>query len=217
MHAEKIRQVAILVASLDKTVAQQLLSELSRHEAAAVAPRNRAPRRRRSRRTGSGACRIPAQPPTAGCASRNAQRDRRRGGFLTCRCRRSGGRQRRAGPCACRVSGNSLSRVLAGIEADALADLLRPEHPQVIAVALSRMGYDQAATVFAAFPEELQQEVLPRVSNLQSVDDEAMAALEAQLRPVDHAPTTAAASARRQRPELARQILAKTSPQQRAS
>jgi flagellar motor switch protein FliG len=68
-------------------------------------------------------------------------------------------------------------------EADAalMAELLTHEHPQTIAAALSRLGHEQGAAVFAKLPSQLQLDVLDRLTNLESADEDAVNELEVQL------------------------------------
>jgi flagellar motor switch protein FliG len=68
-------------------------------------------------------------------------------------------------------------------EADAalMAELLTHEHPQTIAAALSRLGHEQGAAVFAKLPGQLQLDVLDRLANLETADEDAVNELETQL------------------------------------
>lgn len=228
MNAVRIRQVAVVVASLDQGVARRLLSELPKHEAAAVRaeierlddvdPEEQeaalaAFRRSRQQRV---------EPEfQAGQRTSSSQRDMHamhEGAFGVEAVFSQASEAEDAA--ASRESGSprdaALSRALAGIEPPEVAGLLLGEHPQVIAAALSKMDYDHAAAVFAALPDALQQDVLPRISNLQIIDDEAMATLESQL--VQW--TAQQLQIRRQRAAsktLANKILSKTSPRQRAA
>ncbi|MGD8571603.1 MAG: flagellar motor switch protein FliG, partial [Gammaproteobacteria bacterium] len=49
------------------------------------------------------------------------------------------------------------------MDARSIAELLRFEHPQIIAIVLSYLEYDQAADVVAMFPDHLRSDVLLRV------------------------------------------------------
>jgi flagellar motor switch protein FliG len=74
-------------------------------------------------------------------------------------------------------------------EADAvlMAELLTHEHPQTIAAALSRLPREQGAAVFARLPVALQLDVLDRLANLETADEDAVKELETQLqRRVEH-------------------------------
>jgi flagellar motor switch protein FliG len=101
-------------------------------------------------------------------------------------------------------------------EADAvlMAELLTHEHAQTIAAALSRLGHERGAAVFAALPAGLQAEVLDRLANLEPADESVAMELEAQLqqRVEQHRARKDRASAAK---EMARQILGKTEPGQR--
>ncbi|HEX6961989.1 MAG TPA: hypothetical protein VF175_08995, partial [Lacipirellula sp.] len=68
-------------------------------------------------------------------------------------------------------------------EADAalMAELLTHEHPQTIAAALSRLGHEQGAAVFAKLPAALQLDVLDRLATLETADEDAVKELETQL------------------------------------
>jgi flagellar motor switch protein FliG len=65
-------------------------------------------------------------------------------------------------------------------------DLVRLEHPQVIAIVLSYLDPDQAAEVIEFFPEKVRADVLMRIATLEGVQPAAMAelndTLERQLR-----------------------------------
>ena len=101
-------------------------------------------------------------------------------------------------------------------EADAvlMAELLTHEHPQTIAAALSRLGHERGAAVFAALSAGLQAEVLDRLAKLEPADESVAMELESQLqlRVEQHRQRKDRASAAK---ELARQILGKTAPAQR--
>lgn len=101
-------------------------------------------------------------------------------------------------------------------EADAvlMAELLTHEHPQTIAAALSRLGHERGAAVFAALPAGLQADVLDRLAILEPAEESVVMELEAQLlqRVEQHRQRKDRASAAK---EMARQILGKTAPVQR--
>ncbi len=100
------------------------------------------------------------------------------------------------------------------VDAVLMAELLTHEHPQTIAAALSRLGHERGAAVFAALPAGLQAEVLDRLANLEPADESIAMELEAQLqqRVEQHRQRKDQASAAK---EMARQILGKTAPGQR--
>ena len=66
-------------------------------------------------------------------------------------------------------------------DAAAMAELLSHEHPQIVAAALSRLGDEQSAAVFAALPPELQAEALERLASLAPADEDAVQEVESQL------------------------------------
>jgi flagellar motor switch protein FliG len=114
------------------------------------------------------------------------------------------------------VNDNPHSQANAEQDADAelMAELLSQEHPQTIAAALSRLGSEQGAAVFAGLPAPLQADVLDRLATLEPADEDAVQDVESQLQ--HHVELH---RERRQRAvasaELARRMLQKTSPDQR--
>ena len=60
------------------------------------------------------------------------------------------------------------------MDARSISDLLRFEHPQIIAIVLSYLEYDQAADVLGLFPDYLRSDVLLRIANLDSIQPEAL-------------------------------------------
>ena len=212
-RSERIRRAAILVASLEEALAEQMLDNLPRAEAA----------------------RILTEVDRLGDVDPEEQQD------VLEEFRRAGRRVREADdavqftysapqPVAANSASNAASAVGSGhgaapgdassnqTDADAIlmAELLAAEHPQTIAAALARLGHEQGAAVFAALPPTLQAEVLDRLANLQPPDEGAVQELEVQLqRRVDEHRTRrehAAAGA-----ELARRIVAKTTPAQQVA
>ncbi|MDD2943338.1 MAG: flagellar motor switch protein FliG [bacterium] len=81
-----------------------------------------------------------------------------------------------------------LSTLLADIPANIADNFLQAEHPQTIAFLLSKMKPDQAAYMLGKMPEELQTEVLVRVSQLEYVKgdvvDDVREVVRSQLRGV---------------------------------
>ncbi len=63
-----------------------------------------------------------------------------------------------------------------------VASALRDEHPQIRAVALLRMGTENAAKVLACFPEEERADVTIRMARAERVDAEMVDDVEAALR-----------------------------------
>jgi flagellar motor switch protein FliG len=60
------------------------------------------------------------------------------------------------------------------MDADAVAELIRNEHPQIIAAVLVHLDADQAGEVLSAFPERLRNDVMLRIATLEGVQPSAM-------------------------------------------
>jgi flagellar motor switch protein FliG len=60
------------------------------------------------------------------------------------------------------------------MDAQAVAELLRQEHPQIVATILVHLEQDQAGAVLKSFPERARNEVLIRIASLDGVQPEAM-------------------------------------------
>lgn len=71
--------------------------------------------------------------------------------------------------------------VLKWMEPRAIADTLKMEHPQVLAIVLSYLDADQAAKVLKHFPDWLQADVLVRVATLDGVQPAALGKLEEMI------------------------------------
>ncbi len=87
---------------------------------------------------------------------------------------------------------NLISRILqgdekAGIEglkwmdAASVADLIRNEHPQIIATILVHLEYDQAGDILKLFTERLRNDVLLRIATLDGVQPQALFELNEAL------------------------------------
>jgi len=63
----------------------------------------------------------------------------------------------------------------------AVVELIRNEHPQIIAIVLSYLDSDQAAEVLSAFPEKVRADLLLRVATLDGVQPAAMKELNETL------------------------------------
>ncbi len=63
-----------------------------------------------------------------------------------------------------------------------LADFLRQEHPQTVAVVLAHLDPDQAARVLERLPSELSMESLARMARLHQLSPEVLADLEHEIR-----------------------------------
>ena len=201
---ERIRRAAILVASIDEALAEQMLDSLPPSEAT----------------------KILAEVDRLGEIDLDEQRD------VLDEFRRAGRRDNEPAsaveftysapqpvaieqPAAPEASAATpADDAAAAAEAALIAELLSAEHPQTIAVALSRMAHDQGAAVFAVLAPAMQGEVLERLANLQITDESAVTDLEAELHQrielQRQRRTRAAAGA-----EMARRIVAKTAQAQR--
>ena len=70
---------------------------------------------------------------------------------------------------------------LSDADAETIANLVLKEHPQTIAVVLSRLEHDRAAEVLSQLPTELQVEVLSRLVDLDTTDPHTLHVVESQL------------------------------------
>lgn len=81
-----------------------------------------------------------------------------------------------------------LSALIADIPQNIVDNFIQSEHPQTIAFLMTKMGADMAADLLAKMPEEMQTDVLVRVSQLDHVKgevvDEVREVLRSQLRGV---------------------------------
>ncbi len=71
--------------------------------------------------------------------------------------------------------------VLKWMEPRAIAELIRLEHPQVLAIVISYLDPDLAARVLAELPQSVQTEVLLRVAQLDGVQPAALGKLDEML------------------------------------
>jgi len=203
---ERIRRAAILVASIDESLAEQMLDSLPASEAT----------------------KILAEVDRLGEIEPDEQRD------VLDEFRRAGRRDAEPAnaveftysapqhvaveplPAMEATAATATDDIAAEAEAALIAELLSAEHSQTIAVALSRMSHEQGAAVFAQLAATLQEDVLNRLANLQITDESAVCELETELQQrivlQRQRRERAAASA-----ELARRIVAKTAPMQRDS
>jgi flagellar motor switch protein FliG len=60
------------------------------------------------------------------------------------------------------------------MDAASVAELLRNEHPQIVAAILVHLDYDQASSVLKAFPERQRNEVLIRIATLDGIQPSAL-------------------------------------------
>ena len=85
-------------------------------------------------------------------------------------------------------AGNMIERILRGantkgletlkwMDARAVAEIIRLEHPQIIAIVLSYLDPDQAAEVLAYFPERVRVDVIMRIATIDGIQPVALAEL----------------------------------------
>jgi flagellar motor switch protein FliG len=72
--------------------------------------------------------------------------------------------------------------ILQWMDARAIAEMIRGEHPQVTAIILSVLESEVAADVLAFLPEESRAEVVQRVASLDTVQPSAMEELESIMK-----------------------------------
>jgi flagellar motor switch protein FliG len=72
--------------------------------------------------------------------------------------------------------------ILSWMDARGIADMIRTEHPQVIAIILSLLDGVVAAEVLIFLPAEVRPEVIQRVATLDTVQPAAMAELESIMK-----------------------------------
>lgn len=80
---------------------------------------------------------------------------------------------------------NVIDRILSGadsagldqlkwMDARSIADLIRLEHPQIIAIVICLLEADQAALVLAALPEKMRADIVMRIATLEGVQPAAL-------------------------------------------
>jgi flagellar motor switch protein FliG len=79
-------------------------------------------------------------------------------------------------------AGRNMWQKLANIEAAVLANFLKNEYPQTVAVVLSKVKPDHAAQVLRMLPEELAIDVVQRMLRMENVQKEALDHIEQTLR-----------------------------------
>lgn len=90
----------------------------------------------------------------------------------------------KAGSIVDRILGGRSSRgldALKWMEAKAIAEMLRYEHPQIISIVLSYLDSDQAADVLSAMPEPMLADIITRVATLDGVHPSALNELDQVL------------------------------------
>ncbi|VAX05842.1 Flagellar motor switch protein FliG [hydrothermal vent metagenome] len=86
-------------------------------------------------------------------------------------------------------AGGMIDRILLGrnskgleqmkwMDAKAVAEMIRLEHPQIIAIVLSFLDSDQAAAVLSEFPENTRTDILMRVATLEGIQPAALQELD---------------------------------------
>ncbi len=89
-------------------------------------------------------------------------------------------------------AGSIIDRILRGrssrgletlkwMEPKAVADMLRFEHPQIVAIVLSYLDSDQAAEVLLALPEAQRPDIVMRIATLESIHPSALNELDEVL------------------------------------
>ena len=79
-------------------------------------------------------------------------------------------------------AGRNMWEKLSNVQEDILANYLKNEYPQTIAVVLSKISTDHASRVLAVLPEELALDVVQRMLGLDPVQKEILEKIEMTLR-----------------------------------
>jgi flagellar motor switch protein FliG len=79
-------------------------------------------------------------------------------------------------------AGRNMWEKLSNVQEDVLANYLKNEYPQTIAVVLSKIATDHAGKVLGSLPEELAMEVVQRMLSLDPVQKEILEKIETTLR-----------------------------------
>ncbi len=79
-------------------------------------------------------------------------------------------------------AGRNMWEKLSNVQEDVLANYLKNEYPQTIAVVLSKIAADHASKVLAVFPDELALDVVQRMLGLDPVQKEILEKIETTLR-----------------------------------
>ena len=89
-------------------------------------------------------------------------------------------------------AGNIIDRILMGhnakgletlkwMEPRAVAEIIRLEHPQIIAIILSYLESDQAASILQSLPENMRTDILLRIATLDGIQPSALYELDEML------------------------------------
>src|SRR5437764_4272011 len=79
-------------------------------------------------------------------------------------------------------AGRNMWEKLANVQEEVLANYLKNEYPQTVAVVLSKLKPEHAARVLAILPEELALDVIGRMLKMEAVQKEVLERVEATLR-----------------------------------
>ena len=79
-------------------------------------------------------------------------------------------------------AGRNMWEKLSNVQEDVLANYLKNEYPQTIAVVMSRIRSEQAARVLAVLPEPLALDVINRLIKMESVQKDVLERVEQTLR-----------------------------------
>ena len=79
-------------------------------------------------------------------------------------------------------AGRNMWEKLSNVQEDVLANYLKNEYPQTIAVVLSKIATDHASRVLAILPEELAVDVMQRMLGLDPVQKDILEKIESTLR-----------------------------------
>lgn len=91
-------------------------------------------------------------------------------------------------------SGERPIEILDWMDANAVAELIYDEHPQIIALIVASLQYHQAAEVLSLLPEDIQPDIINRIANLTTVQPDALRELEKVMQQKFKANTTLRAS-----------------------
>ena len=102
------------------------------------------------------------------------------------------------------ASGRRMWQRLSHIEPEILANYLRSEYPQTVAVILSRLRPDHTARVLSIFPDDFSVDVVNRMLRMETVQKEALEYIEETLR--NEFVTTITQTSRRDAHELMAEV-----------
>src|SRR5579872_828570 len=79
-------------------------------------------------------------------------------------------------------AGRNMCEKLSNVQEEVLANYLKNEYPQTVAVVLSKIGPEHAAKVLAILPEDLSLDVINRMLRMEAVQKEVLERVEQTLR-----------------------------------